>query len=347
MSTTTEPLPPGQSPLEPSGDSDSDGTGSGGPDERRRRLRRPRVPVPRLDRPRLPYGLIAPAVVFMTLVHVVPMVAGGYLSFTGLTRRTYTQLFGAPWVGWDNYRDLLFNETLINKNFLGAAQNTAVYTTTTVALSLAGGLGMALLLNRNRWGQRAARSLVLVPWVMPTFVVALLWRNMWQSDIGIVNTILVDWTGLLNERPQWLVGSNSLWALIVPSIWRGLPLAMLLFLAGLQAIPEELHQAAATDGANAWQRFWHVTFPLLRPLLAVQLLFGVVYTSYQYPLPTIMMGDDPGDNAELIMTLVVRESFDRQRVGWGAAMSVLLMAGMFVWVAIWFAGFRRDLELTK
>lgn len=342
MSTTTEPATSGRPSRKGSGDD------AGEPDQpRARRRRRSRAPIPKLDRTRLPYGLIAPAALFMAVIHIVPILAGGYLSFIGLTRVTYSQLFGAPWVGWSNYRDLLFDDTVISENFFGAARNTVVYTFTTVSLSLAGGLGMAVLLNRNRWGQRAARSLMLVPWIMPTFVVALLWRNMWQSDIGIVNTILVDWTGLLNERPQWLIGSNSLWALIFPSIWRGLPLAMLLFLAGLQSIPEELHQAAATDGAGAWQRFWHVTFPLLRPLLAVQLLFGVIYTSYQYPLPNIMMGDDPGDNAELLMTLVVRESFERNRVGWGAAMSVLLMLVMFVWVAIWFTTFRRDLELSK
>jgi len=84
----------------------------------------------------------------------------------------------------------------------------------------------------------------------------------------------------------WLIGGNSLWAIVIPSVWRGIPLAMLLFLAALQSIPRELHEAAAIDGAGAWRRFRHITLPLLRPLIAIQLLFGVVYSAYQFAIPT-------------------------------------------------------------
>ena len=85
---------------------------------------------------------------------------------------------------------------------------------------------------------------------------------------------------------MWLIGGNSLWAIVIPSVWRGIPLAMLLFLAALQSIPRELHEAAAIDGAGAWRRFRHITLPLLRPLIAIQLLFGVVYSAYQFAIPT-------------------------------------------------------------
>ena len=85
-----------------------------------------------------------------------------------------------------------------------------------------------------------------------------------------------------------------MWAIIIPSVWRGLPFAMLIFLAGLQAIPRELHEAAAIDGAGAWQRFRHITLPLLRPLIAIQLLFGVIYTAYQFAIPVVMLGSNPG-----------------------------------------------------
>ena len=175
-------------------------------------------------------------------------------------------------------------------------------------------------------GQRLVRTLMLTPWIVPSFVVATLWQFMWQSDVGIVNKVLVDYTGLLGERPVWLSGDNSLWAIIIPSVWRGLPFAMLIFLAGLQAIPPELHEAAAIDGAGPWRRFRHITLPLLRPLIAIQLLFGVIYAAYQYAIPVVMLGSNPGPDADLMMTLIVRQSFSNNLFGFGAAASVLLMA---------------------
>jgi multiple sugar transport system permease protein len=182
--------------------------------------------------------------------------------------------------------------------------------------------------------------------VVPSFVVASLWQFMWQSDDGIVNKILVDYLHLLDHRPVWLIGSNSIWAIVIPTIWRQLPFAMLIFLAGLQAIPTELHEAAAIDGAGAWQRFRRITVPLLKPLIAIQLLFCVIYSMYQYSIPVVMMGTNPGPHADLMMTLIVRQSFTNNLFGFGSAASVLLMLVMCVWVAIWYRGFRKEFEVT-
>ena len=126
---------------------------------------------------------------------------------------------------------------------------------------------------------------------------------------------------------MWLSGENSLLAIIIPSVWRGLPFAMLIFFAGLQAIPPELGEAAAIDGAGPWRRFRHITLPLLRPLIAIQLLFGVIYAAYQYVIPVVMLGSNPGPDADLMMTLIVRQSFSNNLFGFGAAASVLLMLG--------------------
>ena len=117
---------------------------------------------------------------------------------------------------------------------------------------------------------------------------------------------------------------------------------MLIFLAGLQAIPRELHEAAALDGAGPWRRFRFITLPLLRPLIAIQLLFGVIYSAYQFTIPFVMLGSNPGPSADLVMTLVMRQSFSNNLFGYGAAVSTLLMLGMLVWVAIWYGAFRRD-----
>jgi multiple sugar transport system permease protein len=296
-------------------------------------------------RERFAYWLIGPAVVFMVLVHLLPTAAGTFLSFLDLNTFTFQELFGAPWTGFSNYDAILFDSANpLHSGFTNAAGNTLYYTAFVVGGTLLGGLGIALLLNRSFRGQRVVRTLMLTPWVIPSFVVAILWEFMWQRDAGIVNKVLVDYTGLLHDRPTWLLGKNSMWAIIVPSIWRGIPFAMLIFLAGLQAIPRELHEAAALDGAGPWRRFRFITLPLIRPLIAIQLLFGVIYSAYQFTIPFVMLGSNPGPSADLLMTLIIRQSFSNNLFGYGAAVSTLLMLGMLVWVAIWYAAFRRDFQ---
>ena len=294
---------------------------------------------------RLAYWLIAPALTFMILVHVIPSLAGIALSFKNLNTFTFRELFGAPWNGLHNYDAILFDSANpLHSGFVDAVRNTIIYTAATVAGTLAGGLGIALLMARQFPGRRIVRTLMLAPYVVPSFVVAVLWGFMWQSDSGIINKVLVDYTGVLSDRPTWLLGHNSLLAIIIPSIWRGIPLAMLIFLAGLESMPKELHEAAAIDGAGPWRRFRYITLPLLRPLIAIQLLFGVIYSTYQFAIPYVMLGSNPGSDADLIMTLIVRQSFSNNLFGFGAAASTLLMLVMLVWVAIWFRAFRRDLE---
>ena len=299
----------------------------------------------RYSRNRLAYGLIAPAVAFMLVVHLLPMAGGLVLSFKDLNTFTFAQLWGAPWTGFGNYDAILFDAgNPLRSGFLGAVQNTAVYTFWTVLGTLGGGLAVACLLNREMRGQKVVRTLMLTPWIVPSFVVAVLWQFMWQSDVGVINKVLVDWTGILGQRPVWLLGGNSLWAIIIPSIWRGLPFCMLIFLAGLQSLPQDLYEAAELDGAGPWQRFRHITLPLLRPLIAVQLLFGAIYATYQFAIPNVMLGTNPGPDADLMMTLIVRQSFSNNLFGFGAAASVLLMLAMLLWVAVWWRAFRRDLE---
>jgi multiple sugar transport system permease protein len=309
---------------------------------RRARARRRRA------RNLFPYALLAPATVFMLLVHFVPTGFGVYLSFLKLNLFTFSQLFSAPFVGIANYKDILFNaDSAIRPGLWNATRNTFFYTAYSLVATLVLAMVLALLLNRTFRGQRVLRTLMLAPWVVPSFVVAILWQFMWQSESGIVNKLLVDYSHALDEKPVWLLGPHSLWAIVIPTIWRGMPFVTLVFLAGLQAIPRDLHEAASIDGANAWQRFTFLTLPLLRPLIAIQILFGVIYSAYQFALPFVMMGTNPGPYADLLMTLVVRQAFGSQLFGYGAAISTLLMLAMFLWVVVWYRTFRRDLVAAR
>jgi multiple sugar transport system permease protein len=330
--TEAAPAPESQAPVPSPGERTGRGDSGG------RRLRR--------KRNRFAWYLIAPALTFMVLVHILPTLAGFYVSFLRLNTFTLPQLFAAPWYGLQNYKDLFDSSSPIHDGFFQAAGNTFQYTALVVGGTVGGGLGVALLLNRTFPGRRVVRTLMLLPWVVPSFVVATLFQFMLQKNAGIVNKILVDYTHLLHHRPTWLLGGNTMWAIVIPSIWKGLPLPMLFFLAGLQTIPDDLHEAAKMDGAGAFRRFRYITLPLLRPLIGIQLLIGVIYAAYQFAIPYIMLGSDPGPNADLLMTLIVRQSFDNSLFGAGAAISTLLMLAMTVWVLIWYRAFRRDFEVA-
>ena len=174
------------------------------------------------------------------------------LSFKKLNIFTFHELFGAPWNG---LRELPLDPARHRQpaalGLLGRGRRTpSVYTFWTVGGTLVGGLAVALLLNRKMRGQRVARTLMLVPWIVPSYVVAVLWSFMWQSDVGIINKVLVDYTHLLGHRPIWLLGPNTMWAIVIPSIWRGLPLAILIFLAG----PAGAAAGAARGGGDRRRR---------------------------------------------------------------------------------------------
>lgn len=295
----------------------------------------------------LAYLLVAPALLFMLLVHLVPMLQGAYMSLLRLNQFTLTRFLRAPWAGLENYRSVLLDPSNPVRAGLGlAARNTALYALVVTLGVLATGMAVALLLNRQFPGRAVARTLMLIPWVVPTYVIGLLWGFMWQSETGIINQILVDWLHLLDRKPFWLIGPNTLWAIIIPTVWRSWPFVMIVFLAGLQTIPDELYEAAAIDGAHAGQRFWHVTLPMLRPVIAIQVLFQIIYNVYSYNIVAMMFGNGagyPGEWGDLLMTAVTRQSFGSWLFGYGAAASVVLMLAMMGVVGLWYRIFRREL----
>jgi multiple sugar transport system permease protein len=295
----------------------------------------------------LAYLMVLPAFLFMLLVHVWPMIQGVYMSFLKLTQYTLRQFLHAPWIGLQNYKDVLLDdENPIRQGLMIAARNTGIYTVAVTAGVMATAMLIALLLNRNFRGRTWVRTAMLMPWVVPSYVVGILWGFMWHQDNGIINKILVDWLHLLPTKPFWLIGPNTIWAIVVPTIWRAWPYVMIVFLAGLQTIPGELFEAAGIDGANPWQKFWRITVPMMKPIIAVQMLFQVVYNVYSYNIVIMMFGNGagyPGEWGDLFMTALVRNSFQRWLFGYGAAASTVLMLLMMLVVWLWYKAFRTEL----
>jgi len=234
----------------------------------------------------------------------------------------------------------------VHAGMLGALRNTALYSILVTACSVGIGLGVALLLDREFPGKALARTLLMLPWVVPTYVVGTLWGFMWQRDEGIVNHVLVDVLHLMDHKPFWLIGGNTFFAIVIPTVWRAWPVLMLIFLAALQAVPEDLYEAARLDGAGAWQRFRHITLPALKPVIVIQVMFQIIDNIYSYNIVAMMFGKGagyPGEWGDLLMPLLTRQSFSYWRFGEGAAVSFVMMAVMLVFVALWMRAFRRSM----
>lgn len=296
------------------------------------------------------YKLILPAVIAMLVVHLIPIGSGIMMSFLKLNQFTLKEFLDAPFIGLENYRTVLFDSTsTIRSGFLDAFRNTVVFSIICSILVLSLGMILALLLNRNIKFRGLARTLLMTPWIVPSFVVGMLWGFMWQQDGGIINRLLVDIFHILPNKPFWLTGPRVMIAIIIPTIWRCFPFVMLMLLAGLQNIPEEYYEAAEIDGANAFQKFWMITVPLLKPVIAIQVLNGMINYIYSFNIVAMMFGHGsgfPGKYGDLLMTNINRNSFGIWQFGTGSAATVIVMICVLALVGVWYKIFNNDLVVN-
>jgi multiple sugar transport system permease protein len=210
---------------------------------------------------RTAYYMILPALVIILVVALFPILYSIVLS---LTASTVTGL--GPFVGVENYVEMFRNP-----DFLEGLNNTLIFTVVSVALEFIIGLGIALAINRAFRGRGLVRAAVLVPWAFPTVISAVMWRLMFQDQVGIINyvanTLGIISQPILSDRTLLLI------AAIGVDVWKTTPFMTLLLLAGLQTIPGDVYEAARVDGANVMQRFFRITLPLLKPTILVAVLF--------------------------------------------------------------------------
>ncbi len=277
----------------------------------------------------LPYWLVLPAFVGTLFVHVIPIIWGVFISFRNLDIYTLANWRAAPFVGLGNFIEALDLSDPDGILFVRSVLNIVYYSVVTITLGYLIGLGVALLLNQQFFGRTLVRGVVLLPYIMPDSVAYSVWRFIFQARVGIVNRFLMS-LGLIKEPLIWLVGTRTMFSVMVASIWKGWPFASLLLLAGLQTVPQELLECAAIDGANWWQRFRYVVWPHLLPVTKTLLLLSIMWNFNAFNQFRVMLGDDPGVYAEVPSTFVLREAFESLRYGLGAAMSVLLVVLMTV-----------------
>jgi multiple sugar transport system permease protein len=265
------------------------------------------------------YLLVVPAIVFLVLFLFYPLTSNIYLSFQDVGFANF-RTGDRPFVGLSNYANVLNDDV-----FRQSIGLTLLFVGGSLAGQFTIGFALAVFFNRAFPGHRLLRALILLGWLMPMVVSASIFRWMLDGDLGVINHLLMS-VGLLDGPRHWLTDpSTAIWGVIVANIWIGIPFNMLLLLAGLQGIPQVLYEAGSVDGASSWQRFWHITWPLMRPVSLTVLVLGLVFTFKVFDLILIMTAGGPV-NATTIMTVYVYQvTFDFFRFGEGAAAAVLLM----------------------
>jgi len=289
----------------------------------------------RLREGRAAWILALPFLLLFLVFTVWPVLQSLFMSFTDTRAKDLRTPFSVDIVGLENYTKALTDET-----FLRSARNTAYFVVVGVPLTLVLGMAAAVALDRGITKFRSAFRLgFYTPVVTSIVAVAVVWQFLLQQDFGLINTAL-GWFGI--PGPNWLGDPNwSMPALIMMASWRNFGTSMIIFLAGLQAVPWMLHEAAAIDGASAWQRFRHITIPLMRPIiLFVSVITMIGYLQF-FEEPFVMTNGGPLDST-ISMSMYTYKQFGFGNYGYAAALSYLIFVVIAVVTAIQFRFLREN-----
>jgi multiple sugar transport system permease protein len=281
--------------------------------------------------------------IFLTpaLLVILGVVAYPFLNAVLLTFQQKTA--GAPgkFIGLDNYRELLNMEV-----FWRTVYNTVFYTGFAVALKFVFGLGMALVLNQERLFNNLFRTFLLIPWAIPTVISALNWRWIYDDASGLINNVLVR-LELIEETISWLSDpSLAMFAVIAVVVWQGTPFFTMGFLAGLQAIPKELYEAAEIDGATVLQQFRHITLPSLRPIFITVVMLSSILTAAGIQFVLVLTNGGPADRTMIFPVLSYSLALGgAQRLGMGATVSLFFFPAFVILIYFLTRRMLRDREV--
>jgi multiple sugar transport system permease protein len=292
-----------------------------------------RRPLPRGGRSRAGAGLsgreamllLIPAFLPIVILSVIPLGRGIYLGFTD-SQAGFD--FETSFIGLDNFRTLINDDLFINSFKIGL-----IWSVTVTAIGFCCALGLALLLNQDLKGRWLARSLALVPWAMPSVIVGIMWKLFFQPQAGILNEILRRFH-IPGETTDWL--SSFTWALpavILVGVWAGMPQTTVALLAGLQSIQDELHEAAAVDGATAWQRFRTITLPQLKPVIIAITTLDFIWNFNSFGLVYVLTDGGPAGKTQLPMLFGYSQAFEYGQFGYAAALGcamVVVISGVLI-----------------
>jgi multiple sugar transport system permease protein len=279
----------------------------------------------------LGYLLVAPVVLLLLGLVAYPFIISVSMALTDRT-------IGNPgkFIGLTNVQRLLQDSI-----YLQTVHNTLVYTAGATVLKLVAGFGLALLINERFRFRQAVRSAVLLPWIVPAALGTLAWLWIFAPSFSVLNWILIH-LGLIKSGLPWLVDGNlALVSVILVNAWRGIPFFGITLLAGLQAIPQELYEATAIDGAGKLGRFWYVTLPLMLPILLITLVLSIIWTFSDFQTVYALTGGGPLNSTHLLATLSYQVGIASGRLGEGAAISLTMLPVLLVLVTLQIVYLRR------
>ncbi|MBO0993127.1 carbohydrate ABC transporter permease [Bacillus sp. SD088] len=270
------------------------------------------------------YLFIGPQILGLLLFIIGPVIFAFAISFT------QWDIGSSPkWIGFENYEKQISDPV-----FLKVVKNTSIYALINIPLTMIGALAIALMLNQNIRGKVILRTAYFMPVVTSSVAVALVWTWMYNPNFGLINSGLAA-VGI--EGPSWLASLK--WALpsiVFMTVWQGIGYNMILFLAGLQGIPKHLYEAATIDGANSWQRFWKITFPMLSPTTFFVLIMLLIGSFQIFNEPYMMTNGGPADATNVFVLHIYNTAFQFYKMGEASAISFILFAIILVFTLVQF-----------
>lgn len=273
---------------------------------------------------RLAYYYVAPATIGMAVLVFFPILFGLVLGFTDYSLLKFKEPFWTLFVGFKNFIDILSDFNIFSyQNFYYTFFITVIWTASNVSLHVGIGLILALILNSPIVaGRRIYRTLLILPWAVPNYITALIWKGMFQRQFGAIN-------GLLNvfglQSISWFDQPfTSFLTNLITNVWLGFPFMMVIALGALQSIPVDLYEAADVDGASGWQKFRNITLPLLRPAMTPAIILGVVWTFNMFNIIYLVSGGAPYGATDILITSAYRWAFEKYQYGYAAAYSTII-----------------------
>lgn len=282
-----------------------------------------------INKKTFPYLLILPGVIFISVILIYPLVNGVISSFYHQAPMGLDRTF----VGLENYQKLL-----TDKIFIRSFVNSLIYTSLVVVIEYIIGMLIALLLNEDFPGRGIYRSLILIPWVVPTVAAALSWKWIYDGQFGILNHILKS-LGIIEENIAWLGSTElALPAIIATASWKGIPFVTVVLLAGLQSIPRELYESASIEGAGVFKRFIYITLPQLKGVSLITILLQCIWTFNQFDLVYIMTKGGPANSTQILPVYTYLNAFNFFEFNYAATIGTigLIILGIFAFFYIRF-----------
>ncbi|WP_051663473.1 carbohydrate ABC transporter permease [Alicyclobacillus macrosporangiidus] len=293
-----------------------------------------------------PYWMILPAVLLLLLLIGIPFFISLYFSFTALDQYTIAHWASAPIVGLRNYVEAFSRTTFVGAPPLQSAVVSCGFSLLTTIIITPIGITAALIANIPFRGRRWIRTIFLLPYAVPVFVNAIIWRMLFMNGWGLVDRVLAQ-LHLASVNTYWLIGPHSFWAMVIADVWASWPFVYLMVLAGLQGIPKDWYESAYIDGASPIRCFFSITLPAIRPVLFIALLLSTLNHFNNFTLPYVMFGTPPSPQAEVLPLNVYITSFQNFSFGLGSAVSILTLVLMMIPVVFYIHMLRLGEDTTR